>query len=385
MSLTSYMLHLPQYVYGGEGSLNNIKSITEGNYKKAAVFTDAGIKKAGLIDKPLNLLKESGVDYAVIDDVPTEPLLNDAEKIIKEFRSINADFIIAIGGGSVMDTAKLASVLDTDSYTLRDLLKHPEIAVKNTKTLMIPTTAGTGSEATPNSIINVPELELKVGIVNNNMIADYVILDASLIKNLPRHIAASTGIDALAHAIECYTSLKANPLSDIFALEALSLILPNIENSCNDKNNYAAKNAMLTASFYAGLAICASGTTAVHALSYPLGGKYRIAHGVSNAMLLVPVMRFNEDACRDRLSKVYDRVNTYGEAKTAEEKSSWVINKLGSIVKNLDIPTNLNKFGVTKDDLDILVTSALKVTRLLNNNCKKLSSDDVASIYKQLL
>ena len=177
-----------------------------------------------------------------------------------------------------MDAAKLASVLVTDEYGVKELLDDPGRAKKCVPIILIPTTAGTGAEVTPNAIVAVPEQELKVGIVNENMIADYVILDARMIKNLPRKIAASTGVDALAHCIECFTSNKANPFSDLYALEGLDLILNNIEKACDDPEAMTEKNRMQIAAYYGGLAITASGTTAVHALSYPLGGKIRLDH-----------------------------------------------------------------------------------------------------------
>jgi alcohol dehydrogenase class IV len=230
---------------------------------------------------------------------------------------------------------------------------------------MIPTTAGTGAEATPNAIVAVPEKELKVGIVNVNMIADYVILDAVMIKKLPRKIAAATGVDALAHAIECFTSNKANPFSNIFALEALDMILNNIISACDNPEDMEAKNKMLIASFYAGVAITASGTTAVHALSYPLGGKYHIAHGISNAILLAPVMRFNEPMCREKFAAAYDRcVHENKACATVEEKSAFIISRLEEIVKHLDIPTSLSVFGVPASELDTLVDAGMQVTRL---------------------
>jgi alcohol dehydrogenase class IV len=254
------------------------------------------------------------------------------------------------------------------------------------KTLMIPTTAGTGSEATPNAIVAVPEKELKIGIVNDDMISDYVILDAIMIKKLSRKIAASTGIDALAHAIECFTSNKANPFSDIFALEALDMILNNIVQACDNPEAMDAKNKMQIASFYAGIAITASGTTAVHALSYPLGGKYHIAHGVSNAILLVPVMKFNEQVCVGKLAEAYDRcVHIEKNCTTVEEKSKFMIDQFEKIVKHLDIPTSLSVFGVPESDLDILVDSGMQVTRLLDNNMRKVTSEDARKLYKQIL
>lgn len=283
-----------------------------------------------------------------------------------------------------MDTAKLASVLMTRKYGIQELLDAPLMAEKCVKTLMIPTTAGTGAEATPNAIVAVPEKQLKVGIVNPQMIADYVILDAVMIKHLPTKIAAATGVDALAHAIECWTSNKANPFSDIFAIQALDMILRNIEQACTDPEAMAAKNQMQLASFYAGVAITASGTTAVHALSYPLGGRYHIAHGVSNAMLLAPVMRFNEPACRERLAEAYDRCIQGGEI-TVQRKSAAVIARLEQIVKGLNIPTHLEQFGVPKEELDLLVASGMNVTRLLDNNMRKVTADDARRIYEEIL
>ena len=191
-------------------------------------------------------------------------------------------------------------------------------------------------------------------------------------------------MDALAHAIECWTSNKANPFSDLFAMQALDMILNNIERACDDPEAMDAKNKMQLASFYAGVAITASGTTAVHALSYPLGGKYHIAHGVSNAILLAPVMRFNEPACRERLAQAYDRC-IGGDAKTAEEKSAAVIAGLEHIVKHLEIPTSLTEFGVSREDLETLVASGMEVTRLLVNNMREVTPKDARRIYQEVL
>jgi alcohol dehydrogenase class IV len=239
---------------------------------------------------------------------------------------------------------------------------------------------------TPNAIVAVPEKQLKVGIVNENMIADYVVLDARMIKNLPRKIAAATGVDALAHCIECYTSNKANPFSDVYALEGLDLILNNILDACNDPEAMEAKNRMQIAAYYGGLAITASGTTAVHALSYPLGGKYHIAHGVSNAILLAPVMRFNEPVCREKFATVYDRcVHTKQNCTTVEEKSAYVLAWMEKIVKDLDIPTNIKEFGVSAEDLDGLVEAGMQVQRLLVNNMREVTAADARALYQEII
>ena len=285
-----------------------------------------------------------------------------------------------------MDAAKLASILITDEYGVKELLDDPKRGKKCIPVIMIPTTAGTGAECTPNAIVGVPEKELKIGIVNDNLIADYVILDAELIRNLPRKLAAATGIDALCHAIECYTSNKSNPFSDTFALDAFDLIMNNIVKACDDKTAMAEKSKMQIAAFYGGVAITASGTTAVHALSYPLGGKYHIAHGVSNAMLLIPVMKFNEPICREKFASAWDKAY-HGDLKliTSEEKSKALIDWMDSIVKHLEIPTNLRDFGVDPKDLDALVEAGMSVTRLLVNNMREVTAADAKAIYQEVL
>ncbi len=382
--MIKYNLQMPQNVYSGENALENIKTIVKG-YKKIAVFTDKGIQSTGLLDKIIDILNETGVENVIFNELTPEPTCDQVQLVIDEFKLVGADFIVAVGGGSVMDTAKLASICVTDEYGVRDLLDNPSMGRKTIKTLAIPTTAGTGSEATPNSIVAVPEKELKVGIVNGEMIPDYVILDAQMIKNLPVKIAAATGVDALAHAIECFTSKKATPFSNMFALESLDLIMNNIEEACLNKDAMEAKNNMLLAAFYAGVAISASGTTAVHALSYPLGGKYHIPHGVSNAMLLVPVMKFNEPVCRELLEKAYDRVEKNPISKTQEEKSAWIINRLDEIVRKLEIPTSLKEYGVKDEDLEILVESGMNVKRLLVNNMRELTKEDARKLYLEIM
>lgn len=383
--LERYEMRLPNIVFGGKSALARIGEIlAKEQVYRIAILTDKGIRKAGLLDLPLAHIPNTDIEFTILDDLPAEPSYEQAQQIVDQCKAYKAEFIIAVGGGSVMDTAKLASILMTDEYTAKDLLSEPLRGKKFVKTLMVPTTAGTGSEATPNAIVAVPEKQLKIGIVNPQMIADYVILDSEMIKKLPRSLAAATGVDALAHAIECFTGNKANPFSDLYALEALDLILNNIEEACDDPEAIQAKTKMQLASFYAGVAITSSGTTAVHALSYPLGGKYHIAHGVSNAMLLAPVMRFNEPACQDRLAIAYDRC--FGkDDKPAKEKSKALVSKLEEIVKHLDIPTSLESFGVPKEDLEGLVQAGMQVTRLLDNNMRKVTADDARKLYQEIL
>lgn len=384
--LNQYNLKMPKNVFAGPDAMQNLGTIIKDGATKITIFTDKGIYNLGLLDEVIRIIEKNKIEYEILSDIPTEPSYIEAQEVIDHFKALNSDFIIGVGGGSVMDIAKLASVLSTDDYTVKDLLENPLVAKKQVKSLMIPTTAGTGSEATPNSIVGVPEQNLKVGIVNGELIADHVILESNMIKNLPKPIAAATGIDALAHAIECFTSKKANPISDTFALEALDLILNNIIEACTNPDALEAKRNMLLGSFYAGVAITSSGTTAVHALSYPLGGKYHIAHGVSNAILLTPVMKFNEPVIKDLLAKAYDRVvKQTNEELTVDEKSTYIIDLLENIVKTLEIPTSLKEFNVPEEDLEGLVEAGMQVQRLLVNNMREVTPEDARKIYLEIM
>ena len=279
----------------------------------------------------------------------------------------------------------LCCVLKDADYTIKDLLNDPMLAKKQIKTVMIPTTCGTGSEATCNAIVAVPEEQSKKGIVNDSMIPDYVVLDSNMIRKLPKSIVAATGVDALAHVVECFTSKKATPFSDTYAAAGAKLIFHNIREAYNNPDNMEAKSNMMTGAFYGGVAITGSGTTAVHALSYPLGGKYHIAHGVSNAILFAHVMEFNKDACSKRLAILCDAVYPELAGKSEDEKAQYMIDQIADIVKVTNIPTDLKEFGVKPEDLDFLVDAGSKQQRLLVNNMKELSLDDIRNIYLKVL
>ena len=382
----TYQIKIPSCSYGGEGSIEKIKEIiAKEKSQKIVVFSDEGIKATGLLDILTGQLDETGIQYQVFTDCKPEPTYGQVEAVVDMVQGQECDLIIGLGGGSVMDAAKLASVLKGASYTIKDLMNDPSQAEKKVKTVMIPTTCGTGSEATCNAIVAVPEEKSKKGIVNDNMIPDYVILDAQMIAKLPKAIVAATGVDALAHVVECFTSKKATPFSDSYALEGAKLIFANIREAYNNPDNMDAKNKMLIGAYYGGIAITGSGTTAVHALSYPLGGKFHIAHGVSNAILFAHVMKFNKDACAERLAVLCDAINPAYAQKTVTEKADYVIEQIADIVKVTNIPTDLTQYGVTMDDLEFLVTAGSQQQRLLVNNMKELSLDDIRNIYLKVV
>jgi alcohol dehydrogenase class IV len=383
-------LQIPSRIHYGQGALESLEEIIKrGGAKSILLFTDQGLRKLNMTKAAEACIARAGGSCEIVDNVIPEPSTEDITNTLKAIKNQKADLIIGLGGGSVMDSAKLASVILGASYSVRDLLKDPSIAKKRCPTVMIPTTCGTGSEATCNAIVAVPEEETKKGIVNPLLIPDEVILDADFIKNLPKPIIASTGVDALAHCVECFTSNKATPLSDLYAAGGAKIIFHNIEKAYQS-HDPAALQAMLLGALYGGVAITGSGTTAVHALAYPLGGKYHIAHGVSNAIMFTEVMKFNGagdggKAFRTRLAKLCDAVYPEKNGEAGDARAAYLIQRIAEIVKNTEIPTSLKKFGIGPSDLDFLVKAGSEQQRLLVNNMKTLSLEDIRAIYKKVI
>lgn len=381
----SYSTVLPQSIYSG-ACLNKLSEVLlNENVKKTVILTDNGVRKSGLIDDIIEQISVSQVPYTIIDNVKPEPSYYDVDEIVQRANNSGADMVIAVGGGSVMDSGKLFSLLRGTNTSVKDILKNQKGIRKAIKSIMIPTTCGTGSEATCNAIVSVPEEDIKVAIVNKTMLPDFVFLDPSMIVNLPQHILAATGVDALTHAVECYTSKKANPLSDIFALASAKLIFLNIKEAYSEASNITAKENMLMGSFLGGAAITSSGTTAVHALSYPLGGKFHIPHGISNAILFKHVMEFNFDHCHEKLAMICDAINPSLSSQNTFKRAEYIINLIGDILSYTQIPNSLRSYGVSDSDLDFIVNAAANVTRLLSNNCKPISHDDIRKIYKKVM
>ncbi len=384
--MDTYQMKVPHCTYAGCGSIKNLEQVMKKeDVTSALVFTDKGIKACGLLNPVTEILEKNNIGYHVFDDLKAEPSYLDIEHVLQEVEKTSGEIIIAVGGGSVMDAAKLVSVLKGANYTIRDLLEDPSLARKQLPTVMVPTTCGTGAEATCNAIVAIPEEQSKKGIVNDDMIPDCVILEPKMIERLPKAIVAATGVDALAHVVECYTSKKATLLSDTFAREGAKLIFGNIRKAYEHPEDMEAKEKMMLGAYYGGIAITASGTTAVHALSYPLGGKYHIAHGVSNAILFAHVMEYNKDACEAQLAELCDAICPELAQKTSDEKAQYIIDQIADIVKVTEIPTNLSTFGVKMGDLDFLVEAGSKQTRLLVNNRRELSQDDIRTIYLKVL
>lgn len=381
-----YTMQMPGKIIAGVNSIKNIAEVVKQfGADKIAIITDNGVWKAGYIEKPKELLESAGIRVTVINDIKSEPEAAKVKELYNLMHDNDCQMLIGIGGGSAMDVTKILSVLMTNDEFAENILDNSLIKNRGIPSIMIPTTAGTGAEVTPNAIVTVPEQQLKIGIVSDKFMPDCVILDPAITEKLPAAITASTGMDAFCHAIECYISLKANPFSDTLALRAIRLISGSIRRAYNNGSDMDARHDMMLAAMYGGMCIAASSTTAVHALSYPLGGKYRIPHGISNAMLLPYVMEYNRDAVEDKFLNVATEMGIDIQGLSKTKVSEKVVEAIFSLVNDLNISCDLKKYGITENDLEQLSESAFGVKRLLDNNPKPLSIADIKAIYRRLI
>jgi alcohol dehydrogenase class IV len=386
MTSTPSILLNPGRVLAGAGSLSQLTELASYfQARRVLIITTKSV--AALVDAPRRSLEAAGLSVTVIANTPPEPEVADVQAIEAQARAAGSfDLVVGIGGGSAMDVAKIMAVLLAHNMDLRDVLsKKVEITARGLPNIMVPTTSGTGAEATPNSIILVPEDELKIGIVSPRLLPDAVILDPLLTLSLPPDVTASTGMDALTHAIECYCSKKGNVFSDLYALEAIRLIALSIRLAVRDGSNIAARADMLMGAYWGGVCIATSSTTAVHALAYPLGGKYRMAHGLSNAILLPSVMAFNQVGCEVRFAAMARAMALPVGDLDDHAAAAAFVQALHQLNTDLGIPDNLKSLGIQASDLDGLVDGASKVTRLLDNNPRSMTRDDMRQIYAALI
>ncbi|AOY96362.1 alcohol dehydrogenase [Cupriavidus sp. USMAA2-4] len=386
---TTYHFQTVKHLVHGTGSLDLLPeklALLDRPVARLALITQPVMEENGTIARVVAALAARDVEVRVVRGVEPEPTIENIETVFREqIAPFAPQAVLSIGGGSVLDAAKLFAVRLTNDAPLRDWLGIDRIAHPGVPMILVPTTAGTGSEVTPNAIVTLPDEALKVGIVSRHLLPQLVILDAALTFDLPQPITAATGVDAFVHALESYISTKANPVSDMFALESMRLIGANIVTAYRDGHDAPAREAMMLGSMYGGLALTAAGTAAVHALAYPLGGMFHITHGVANAMLLPHVMAFNASAVAGRLATVA-RTLGIADAATGEQAATQaLIARLAEWTEVLRIPQDLRRYGVSEADVPALAVAASKVTRLMANNPKPMSLADIEAVYQRLL
>ena len=346
--------------------------------KRIAIITDKGVRGLGLMDTGLEALSSAGYDVMVFDDVVADPpediVLRGAETV----KTFGAGLVIGFGGGSPMDTAKVIAHLAGCDQPLETmygvgLAKGPKLPL-----LLIPTTAGTGSEVTNVAIITTGKTAKK-GVVADSLYADRVLIDAALTFGLPKHITAATGIDAMVHAIEAYTSIiHKNPISDALALTALSKLDRAIVTACDDPTNVEARNDMLIGAMLAGQAFSNAPCAAVHALAYPLGGFFHVPHGLSNALVLTEVMKYNAPKAD----------HWYGEIARdmgAGQTGNSLIDKMEAIKDATKVPQTLGEVKITADAIPMMAKDAMTKDRLLQNNAREMTYDATVKIYEAIL
>ena len=351
------------------------------------IVTDPGIVTLGLHAPAVNALKQAGLDVGQFSDVVPDPPRALVETAVEAAKSHQATSVVGFGGGSSLDVAKLVALLalsneDLDEAWGIDNAKGPRLPL-----VLIPTTAGTGSEVTPISIITVGEEE-KRGVVSPLLLPDLAVLDPLLTLGLPAAVTAATGIDAMVHAIEAYASKSANnnPLSRTLALEALRLLGANIETAVSTPGNESARGSMLLGSMFAGMAFANSPVAAVHALAYPLGGTFHIAHGLSNALVLPHVLRFNNSVASAIYAEIAPSLfpELSGVADPQARAEAFAEN-LAGLASKLGLQTRLSELGITEGDVPKLARDAMKQTRLLVNNPREMTEADALEIYRSAL
>ncbi|MBI1206515.1 MAG: iron-containing alcohol dehydrogenase [Azospirillum sp.] len=350
---------------------------------RAFVVTDAGLVKAGLLAPVEAALAEAGVTAAVFSEVLADPPETSVVACAAAARAAGADGVIGFGGGSSMDTAKLVALLCGRKQALPEvygigLAKGPRLPL-----IQVPTTAGTGSEVTPIAIVTTPSHEKK-GVVSPLLYPDLAVLDGALTVGLPPAVTAMTGVDAMVHAIEAFTSRhKKNPVSDALALKALELLYGHLDRVIADGSNLAARSAMLQGSLLAGMAFANAPVAAVHALAYPLGGHYHVPHGLSNSLVLVPVLRFNQPAAAGLYAELGAAMVPGSRFDDPEQGAAAFIGAIADLVGRMPYAQTLRQVGVTEGDLPRLATDAMAVQRLLVNNPRELAYDDALAIYRE--
>jgi alcohol dehydrogenase class IV len=385
---TIYQFQTAQNIVAGPDSLQLLGeklNLLGVEVTSALIITQPPMVDLGFVEQIVSQLAAKGISADTNTNILPEPTLENIEQVFEATASKNYDVLIGIGGGSVLDTTKILSVLKTNDASVEQLLGTDLVANPGVPTILIPTTSGTGAEVTPNAIVTLPDQELKVGIVSKYLLPTLVILDPVLTVKLPKPITAATGMDAFTHSLESFISTKANPISDMFALESIRLISSSIVEAYQNGESIVAREKMLVGSMYGGMALTSAGTAAVHALAYPLGGKYKIPHGVANSMLLPHVMKYNMDAITDRLALVAEPMGISVQGLSNSQLAEKVVEKIIEWTHVLEIPQDLKSYGVKEEELPEISVSASQVTRLLNNNPKKLSLADIEAIYRQLL
>ena len=375
-------LQQPQRIVFGTGCTSQFcEEYLKMGFKRLFILTAPPI--VPLIASMLEKLHEGGVETKIYDQIMQEPSVSDFKHILSIAKDFQADSVIGVGGGSVLDVCKLVAALMDSEQQVEDLFGTGFVARRGCWFACMPTTAGTGSEVSPNAILLDEHDKLKKGIVSPHLIADVAYVDPQLTVTVPPKVTAETGMDALTHCIEAYTNKFAHPAVDMYALMGIKLIAANLLRAVKDGKDIEAREALLLGSLYGGLCLGPVNTAAVHALSYPLGGEFHISHGLSNAILLPSVMKFNRSANLRKYAEVAVACGA-PQGKDDDETAQNGVDFITQLSKDCGIPTKLTEIGIPHEAVEHMAKAAMEVQRLLKNNSRPVTEADARAIYETL-
>jgi len=379
-------LRSPHLILAGFGAAERLGPEAKGiGATRTLVVTDKGVIDSGIGKKIKELLEKEGIGVECYDQVMADPDIVCFEACLEMAKKQKFDLIVGVGGGSSMDIASITSVLLTNPGTVYDYLGINLVKNPGIPTILIPTTAGTGAEVTPNAILTDTKEKLKKAVVSPYILPRVAMIDPMLTVSMPPSVTSSSGIDALTHAVESYTSNNATILTDLFAKEAMVMIGRSLRTAVAHGNNLEARYDMAIGSLYAGISLANAGVTAVHALAYPLGGTFNVAHGIANGLLLPYVMEFNVLGNIPKFAKIAQFLGEKIDHLPLLEQAYQAPKAVKAIYRDLKIPQSLTELKVPKEGIPAMAKAAMNVTRLMGNNPRTMTVQDVERIYEKAL
>ena len=368
----------------GNGSFAGLaEHLAELKMSRPLVVLDGNLAGTGFGGKVAALMEKAKIGYVLFDKAAPEPPIELADEGAKLALRKKCNGVIGIGGGSAMDLAKAIAVLAANRGKAEDYLGLNKVPGPGLPKIMIPTTAGTGSEVTFTAVFIRKKLKKKEGMNSPYLYPELALLDPELTLTLPPHPTATTGIDALCHAIESYTSINASPMSEMISLEAIRLISDNLRTAVHDGTNIEAREAMLLGGLYAGLGLANAGVTAVHSLSYPLGGKYGISHGLANTIMLPRVMAFNLPGAQEKFVDIAEIMGEIVDDLPLREAAYLSVEAVESLIEDCGVFTTLEELEIPEADFPELAKVAMTVARPLANNPCKMTPEEMVEIYQE--
>jgi alcohol dehydrogenase len=384
MAMKTFSFTGAQKIVFGNGSFAGLAGhLGELKVSRPLVVLDGNLAGTGFGKKVSDFMEKEKIGFVLYDKAVPEPPIELADEGAKLARKRKCDGVVGIGGGSAMDLAKAISVLAVNPGKAEDYLGLNKVSGPGLPKIMVPTTAGTGSEVTFTAVFIRKKLKKKEGMNSPYLYPELALLDPELTLTLPPHPTAATGIDALCHAIESYTSINASPMSEMMSLEAIRLISDNLRTAVHDGTNIEAREAMLLGSLYAGLGLANAGVTAVHSLSYPLGGKYGISHGLANTIMLPRVMAFNLPGAREKFVDIAEIMGENVGDLPLREAAYLAVEAVEALIEDCGVFMTLEELEIPEADFPELAKVAMTVARPLANNPCKMTPEDMVEIYQE--